>query len=158
MTTLQAAVLREMKQPFTIETLEMEPPRADEVQVRVVATGICHTDLKMTEGYRPLPLPVVLGHEGAGIVTAVGQSVSKVKPGDHVVLTFNSCGHCDNCQQGHPAICEQVGYLSFGCERPADGSSPLSQDGQAVSGYFFGQSSFGTMANGNRAQCGQGAS
>ena len=143
---IQAAVLRETSAPFQIERLQMEAPRHDEVQVQIVGAGICHTDVKMAGGYLPLPLPVVLGHEGAGIVTAVGSGVRKVQVGDHVVLSFNSCGYCDNCQSGHPAVCDEVGFLSFGCERPSDGSSPLSQNGAVVHGYFFGQSSFATHA------------
>ena len=144
---IQAAVLRQTKQPFHIETLQIEPPRSNEVQVKIVGVGICHTDVKMANGYRSeMPLPVVLGHEGAGIVTAVGSDVSKVVAGDHVVLTFNSCGHCDNCQSGHPAVCDDVGFLSFGCARPSDRSSPLSQNDSFVAGYFFGQSSFATHA------------
>ncbi|MGB0384873.1 MAG: NAD(P)-dependent alcohol dehydrogenase [Ardenticatenaceae bacterium] len=143
---IQAAVLREPSAPFQIETLQIESPRHNEVQVQILGVGICHTDVKMAQGYRALPLPLVLGHEGAGIVTAVGSGVRKVKVGDHVVLSFNSCGHCDNCQSGHPAVCDEVGFLSFGCERPSDGSSPLSQNGAVVHGYFFAQSSFATHA------------
>ena len=144
---IEAAVLRQTGRPFQIETLQLEPPRHDEVQVQIVGVGICHTDVKMADGYRPeMPLPVVLGHEGAGIVMAIGSAVTKVAVGDHVVLTFNSCGQCDNCQSGHPAVCDDVGFLSFGCARPSDGSSPLSQNGAVVAGYYFGQSSFATYA------------
>ncbi len=141
-----AAILRETAGPYTIEPVELEAPRANEVLVRVVGTGICHTDVKMKDGYRPMPLPVVMGHEGAGVVEAVGSEVTKVNVGDHVVLSFNSCGICDNCQQGHPAFCHEVGFLSFGCKRPSDGSSPISQNGEVVYGYFFGQSSFASHA------------
>lgn len=149
MKEIKAAVLRQTKTPFQIETIEMEPPRHDEVQVRIAGVGICHTDVKMAGGYRPeMPLPVVLGHEGAGVVTAVGSAVTKVNVGDHVVLSFNSCGHCGNCQSGHPAVCDEVGFLSFGCKRPSDGSSPLSQNGSAIAGYYFAQSSFATYAIG----------
>ena len=146
MIDIQAAVLRGVSEPFKVEQIQLDPPQHNEVQVEIAGVGICHTDVKMQNGYRPMPMPVVLGHEGSGVVTAVGSSVTKVVPGDHVVLTFNSCGHCDNCQEGHPAVCDDVGYLSFGCERPGDGGSPLSQDGQKISGYFFGQSSFASHA------------
>ncbi len=146
MQEIQAAVLRDLSSPFQIEPLQLESPRRDEVQVRIAGVGICHTDVKVAEGYVPLPLPVVLGHEGAGIVTAVGTGVTKVQPGDPVVLSLNSCGRCDNCQSGHPAYCDDVGFLSFGCARPSDGSSPLSCNGAVVHGYFFGQSSFASQA------------
>ncbi len=146
MKEIQAAVLRQLSTPFQVERLELESPRHDEVQVQIVGVGICHTDLKVAEGYVPLQLPVVLGHEGAGIVTAVGTGVSKVQPGDSVVLSFNSCGRCDNCQRDYPAYCEEVFFLSFGCSRPSDGSSPLHQNGKVVNGYFFGQSSFASHA------------
>ena len=143
---IEAAVLRESEAPFQIEEIEIAEPLPNEVLVKIAGVGICHTDVKMQNGYRPMPMPVVLGHEGAGVVTAVGPAVTKVAVGDHVVLTFNSCGHCENCQEGHPAVCDDVGYLSFGCERPSDKGSPLSQNGEKISGYYFGQSSFGTYA------------
>ena len=146
MTNAHAAILHNVSEPFSIEPIQLEPPRHNEVLVQIAGVGICHTDVKMQNGYRPMPMPVVLGHEGAGVVTAVGTAVTKVKTGDHVVLTFNSCGHCDNCQSGHPAVCDSVGFLSFGCARPSDGSSPLNQNGQVVAGYFFGQSSFASFA------------
>jgi aryl-alcohol dehydrogenase len=142
---IEAAVLREQGSSFSLEIVECEPPRANEVFVRLVGTGICHTDIKMQHGYRPLPLPIVLGHEGAGIVEAVGSQVCKVKPGDHVVLTYNSCGLCLSCQSGYAAYCDQVVALSFGGKRP-DGSSPLQKNGEVIYGYFFGQSSFATHA------------
>jgi len=143
---IQAAILRETAEPYRIEAVELEAPRANEVLVRIVGTGICHTDVKMQNGYREMPLPVVLRHEGAGVVEAIGVAVSKVQVGDHVVLSFNSCGLCANCQSGQPAYCHEVAPLSFSCKRPADGSSPLSQKGQVVHGYFFGQSSFASCA------------
>ena len=146
MMDIQAAILRGVSDRFEIETIQLDDPQPNEVQVRIAGVGICHTDVKIQHGYLPTPKPVVLGHEGAGVVTAVGSAVTKVAPGDHVVLTFNSCGHCDNCQEGHPAVCDDVGPLSFGCERPSDGGSPLSQNGNKISGYFFGQSSFASYA------------
>lgn len=141
-----AAILKDVGRTFQVETIEIEPPRANEILVRIVGTGVCHTDVKMAEGYRPMPMPVVLGHEGAGIVEAVGSQVTKVQPGDRVVLSYNSCGLCANCQTGQAAYCDEVGPLSFSCKRPSDGSSPLSQNGAVVYGYFFGQSSFASYA------------
>lgn len=138
-----AAVTHHKKALFSLESVDLETPRANEVLVRIVGVGVCHTDVKMRDGTRPLPYPIVLGHEGAGVVTAVGTAVSHVQPGDHVVLTFNSCGQCPNCRQEKSAYCEQVFALSFGGQRP-DGTTPLHQDGKRIAACFFGQSSFAT--------------
>lgn len=138
-----AAVLREKSQPFVIEELELDSPRADEILVRIVAVGLCHTDL--TIQHNPIVLPSVLGHEGAGVVEQVGAQVTKVKPGDHVVLTFVSCGHCINCQQGHPSYCLESFAPTFSGIRP-DGTTTLKKGGERVHGNFFGQSSFSTYA------------
>ncbi|CAN5697463.1 NAD(P)-dependent alcohol dehydrogenase [soil metagenome] len=93
----------------------------------------------------PVPLPAVLGHEGAGVVERVGDRVSKVQPGDHVVLTYRSCGLCVNCKRGAPAYCLDLYDQNFGGARP-DGSNALSSDGEEIHGHFFGQSSFATYA------------
>ena len=89
---VSAAVVRKKGGPFTIEKLRLGEPRADEVLVRIVATGMCHTDMVVRDQVYPVPQPIVLGHEGAGVVEKVGSSVVKVRPGDHVVLSFMSCG------------------------------------------------------------------
>ena len=138
---ITAAVVREEAQPFSIEELELEEPRVDEVLVRIVATGVCHTDLIVRDQWYPVPLPSVLGHEGAGIVERVGEAVTKVQPGDHVVLSFNSCGQCANCAQGRPTYCLNFFERNFGGARP-DGSNGLSRNGDTVHDHFFGQSSF----------------
>ena len=141
-----AAVVREESQPFEIEELELEEPRAGEVLVRVVATGMCHTDLIVWDQWYPVPLPAVLGHEGAGMVERVGEGVTKLEPGDHVVLTFASCGRCANCLRGNPTYCLQFFDLNFGGTR-LDGSNALGTvDGDPVHDRFFGQSSFATYA------------
>ncbi|HLZ20007.1 MAG TPA: alcohol dehydrogenase catalytic domain-containing protein, partial [Smithellaceae bacterium] len=93
---ITAAVVREKGGPFIIEDVELDDPRPDEILVRMVATGICHTDVTLRNN--PLTLPIVLGHEGAGIVEKVGACVTKVKPGDAVVLSYVYCGHCSNCR------------------------------------------------------------
>ncbi len=142
---IDAAVLNELAGEFTIEALDLEAPRAHEVRVEIAGVGICHTDVKMARGYRPVRLPLVLGHEGSGTVVDVGSEVTKVRPGDRVVLSFDSCGACEHCQSGHPAVCDLVDELTFGCAR-LDGSSPLKRDGEVVHGCFFGQSSFSTIA------------
>jgi aryl-alcohol dehydrogenase len=138
------AVLSEPNGEFTIEQLTIDQPRAGEVLVRIVATGMCHTDAAVRSRDLPTPLPVVLGHEGAGVVEAVGPGVTKVVPGDHVVLTINSCGQCDQCLSGHPSICDMVFPLNFVGARP-DGSHALcGHDG--LNDQFFGQSSFATRS------------
>jgi aryl-alcohol dehydrogenase len=142
-------VVRRKGGPFQIETVTVDQPRADEVLVRIVATGMCHTDIVIRDQVYPVPLPIVLGHEGAGVVERVGSAVRKVAPGDHVVLSFMSCGHCARCAMGQPAYCESGHPLCFGGTRE-DGSTAM-HDGQSepVHDHFFGQSSFGTYALAN---------
>ena len=145
----KAAVVRRKGGPFEIETLAVEEPRADEVLVRIVATGMCHTDLVVRDQIYPVPLPIVLGHEGAGIVERIGAAVHKVAPGDHVVLSFMSCGHCARCAAGQPAYCAKGYPLCFGGTRE-DGSTAMRDSRSApVHDHFFGQSSFGTYALAN---------
>src|SRR3712207_7793786 len=88
-----AAVVWEKERPFSLEEVEVEEPRAGEVLVRIVGVGVCHTDLIVRDQWYPVPLPAVLGHEGSGVVESVGPGVEKVEPGDHVVLSFDHCGH-----------------------------------------------------------------
>jgi aryl-alcohol dehydrogenase len=142
---ITAAVARGVGLPMSLETLDLEEPKPNEVLVRLVATGICHTDMAMRDHkIYPIPHPSVLGHEGAGVVTRVGGSVTKVKPGDHVVLSFASCGHCPSCDDRHPSYCHHFNEINFHGDR-GDGTTPLSQDGHPVS-LFQGQSSFATSA------------
>jgi aryl-alcohol dehydrogenase len=124
-----------------IEALELEGPRKDEVLVRLVSTGICHTDIDFCDDWDGAADPVVLGHEGAGVVEQVGKTVKRVKRGDHVVLSYQSCGRCRPCRSGRPAACERFYEANFGFAR-LDGSNALQRSG--VRGHFFGQSSFGT--------------
>lgn len=142
---ITAAVVRSPSGPFSLETLEIEAPRAGEVLVRVVATGVCHTDMVMRDQDLPTPQPVVLGHEGAGVVERVGPGVTKVAPGDHVVMTFNSCGGCPSCRDDAPTYCHEFFPRNFVGVR-ADGSSGLSKDGETIHANIFGQSSFATYA------------
>jgi aryl-alcohol dehydrogenase len=144
-----AAVVRNKGGPFTIEKLRMGEPRDDEVLVRIVATGMCHTDMIVRDQMYPVPQPIVLGHEGAGIVEKVGPSVTKVKPGDHVVLSFMSCGACRQCVQGRPNNCEHFNAHNFSGGR-ADGSRSLEDDSGLIHDHFFGQSSFSTYALANQ--------
>ena len=138
---IHAAVLRKNGGQLKIESLELEGPREDEVLVRLVATGICHTDISFCDGWNEAP--VVLGHEGAGVVEEVGKSLTTVKRGDHVVLSYQSCGQCSECRRGHPTGCECFWEANFGFAR-LDGSNALARSG--VRGHFFGQSSFATHA------------
>jgi S-(hydroxymethyl)glutathione dehydrogenase/alcohol dehydrogenase len=132
----RAAVLNRVGAPLTIDTLEMAPLRPGDVLVRVRASGLCHTDLEVIQGQLAYPLPIVLGHEGAGVVEAVGDAVSTVKPGDHVVCSWNPhCGHCFYCERGVPILCEPYkrhepkGLL-------IDGTSRLHRDGTPVHHFF----------------------
>lgn len=144
---IQAAVARAIEAPFTIEEVSLEEPRIDEVLVKLVATGICHTDIFMRDHkIYPIPHPVVLGHEGAGIVERVGAGVTKVRPGDHVIMTAGSCGHCGSCAVGKPSYCDSFNEHNFHGARP-DGSSPLSRGGEIIH-YFESQSSFANYAIG----------
>jgi len=147
MPTITAAVAREQGKPLTLEQLQLDDLRPDEARVRMVATGICHTDAIVRDGVYPTPLPAVLGHEGAGIVEAVGADVTNVRPGDHVVLSAAYCASCAECQAGRMAYCENLFAQDFGGRRP-DGSTALSDaGGTPISSHFFGQSSFGSYAN-----------
>src|SRR5262245_31404181 len=146
---IRAAVATAKSEPFAIEALEIDDPRDDEVLVRMVGVGICHTDLIVRDQYYPTPLPAVLGHEGAGVVERVGARVTKVQPGDHVVLSYLSCGTCPNCQRGQMFYCPQLFALNFGGGR-LDGSKALRRRDSAISSHFFGQSSFATRAIANQ--------
>ena len=136
--SIQAAVLRTPGRPLKIERLEMEGPRDDEALVRLVASGICHTDIDFCESGGSGP--VVLGHEGSGVVERIGTAVKGFKPGDHVVLSYQSCGCCRPCRSGHPADCQRFWEANFGFAR-LDGTNALRG---GVRGHFFGQSSFAT--------------
>jgi len=142
---IKAAVVRERSGPFVIDTLELCDPRPEELIVRVVASGMCQTDLHGRDGYFPSPYPAVYGHEGAGMVHAVGAAVRGFKPGDHVVMSFPWCGACANCVQSRFSYCVNSRGLKMRGTR-ADGSTLLSKDGAPVYSAFFQQSSFGTYA------------
>lgn len=145
-TTTIAAVVHSAGAPFLLEEVELDEPRATEVLVRMVATGLCHTDLSVAAGYIPFPLPGVMGHEGAGIVEAVGSAVQRVAPGDHVLASFTSCGQCDHCGGGHPAYCYDFLSMNLiGGKRP-DGSHTIHQGATPINAHFFGQSSLARHA------------
>ena len=142
---IKAAVIYEKSGKFQIEKLELSEPNADEILVRIVAVGICHTDLAGRDQHLPIPLPSVFGHEGAGVVEKVGSRVTKVKPGDHVALSWMSCGKCTSCKAGKDPYCVNFLALNFSGARP-DGTTTLRKGKQVIHGSFFGQSSFASYA------------
>ena len=113
MPTATAAVLSANHEPFVLEEVEVDNPKRGEVLVRIVATGLCHTDLSAREGLIPFPLPGVLGHEGAGVVEEVGDGVTDLEAGDHVVMSFAFCGACRTCRTGQPVYCESWAGLNL---------------------------------------------
>jgi Zn-dependent alcohol dehydrogenase len=103
-----AAVLHDVNKPYSIETVELDPPRRGEVLVKVGAAGVCRSDLHFQKGEAIIALPAVLGHEGSGTVVSVGDGVTLVKPGDRVILSFvPNCGHCPSCETGRPHLCDE---------------------------------------------------
>ena len=138
---IQAAVTHAQGEDFTIEEVILSAPRSQEVLVKIVATGVCHTDA-VARDLAISPYPIVLGHEGSGIVQQVGDNVTSLAVGDHVVMSFAHCGRCENCLTGHPTVCSRFNELNFGGHQE-DNSSRLSQ-GNTELATFFGQSSFGT--------------
>jgi S-(hydroxymethyl)glutathione dehydrogenase / alcohol dehydrogenase len=138
---VKAAVLYEPGQPLRVEEVELAPPRAGEVRVRVVAAGVCHSDYHYMKGDLATDLPAVLGHEGAGVVEEVGPGVTTVAPGDHVVLLWRSgCGRCRYCSAGRPALCQEAAALR-NTGRLLDGTSRLSREGRPLN-HFLGVSCF----------------
>jgi len=144
--SIRAAVARQPGQALQFENATLEAPRDNEVLVRMVATGVCHTDIVVRDQKFTTPLPLILGHEGAGIVERVGRAVTTVEPGDHVVMTYMYCGLCAPCATGHPAHCAHMGPLNFGGGRLDGSSSACRHDGGELHDHFFGQSSFATHA------------
>jgi aryl-alcohol dehydrogenase len=142
-----AAAVAGAGKPFTVEQITLNGPADHEVVVRMVAAGMCHTDLTVQAGFIPFPLPGVLGHEGAGVVEAVGAAVSSVAPGDRVLLSFTSCGTCGACRDGRPALCETWLPRNLLAGARPDGTAPMTAaDGGEMHGSFFGQSSFARHA------------
>jgi alcohol dehydrogenase len=150
---IRAAVLREIgrpapfaeSKPLSIEDLELDPPGAGEVLVRIRAAGLCHSDLSVIDGNRPRPLPMVLGHEVAGVVEELGADVSGLAVGDHVVAAFvPSCGHCEPCDAGRPALCEP-GFAANSAGTLLSGSRRL-HDAERDVHHHLGVSGFADRA------------
>ena len=145
---INAAVLRAADAPYTVERLDLADPGPGEVLVKIAGTGMCHTDMLGRVPGDLVAKPVVLGHEGAGVVEAVGPDVTGVTVGDHVVMSFDSCGTCDNCRAGNPGACPQMMALNM-FAAPLDGTPRATTcDGEAVHTRCVGQSSFASHALG----------
>jgi len=146
---IKAAVVFEQSGAFSMEKLQLSDPNDEEVLVKIVGTGICHTDLGAREMHLPIPperaLPGVFGHEGAGVVEKVGARVTKVKPGDHVALSWDCCGTCTSCRSGNETYCMNFFLHNFNGARP-DGTPTLRKGDQVIHGAFFRQSSFADYA------------
>ncbi len=142
---ISATVLRDVDATPQPEEIDLEEPRAGEVRVRLVSSGICATDVHAAGLVHAgmLQLPVVLGHEGAGVVEAVGEGVDRVAVGDHVAMVFDSCGTCHHCVRNAPSYCATFDARNFGGGR-LDGSTSLSSGGEAIGSHFLGQSAFAT--------------
>ncbi|WP_078084947.1 NAD(P)-dependent alcohol dehydrogenase [Microbulbifer mangrovi] len=137
---IQAAVARPGA-IVDVETCELSAPGPSEVQIRLEACGICHTDLLAMVGQLGTPLPAVLGHEGVGIVEALGDGATHLGIGDRVVMSFGACGRCRSCRGASPAYCDSALAMNFSGRR-LDGSAPMTLGSSAISSHFFAQSSF----------------
>ena len=130
---------------FTIEPITVDAPRPGEVRVAIKGVGLCHTDLIFRDQIAPFALPGVLGHEGAGVIEAVGEGVDGLEVGDEVVIGFSSCGECPRCAEHLPSYCQTFVPLNYGGMRLDDGSTAYQQDGKPITSHFFGQSSFSAL-------------
>jgi len=143
--TIDAALVDEPGGRFKFAKVLIETPGADQVRVRVKACGVCHTDMVMRDGKLPVPFPCILGHEGAGVVEAVGPDVSGLAPGDHVLMSFDSCGACPACNDHQPGYCGEFFTRNFlGLVAPGEGGIRRGED--IIGSNIFGQSAFATHA------------
>ena len=135
--------------PLTIEEVELAAPGPGEIMVKIGAAGLCHSDLSVINGDRPRPMPMALGHEAAGIVEQLGEGVTDLRKGDHVVLVFvPSCGHCSPCAEGRPALCEP-GAAANGAGTLLSGARRLTRNGQPIN-HHLGCSVFAEYATVSR--------
>lgn len=143
--TMDAVHPYETSRPLKIQELNLAPPGAAEILVRIRAAGLCHSDLSVINGDRPRPLPMALGHEAAGVVEQLGDGVHDLEVGDHVVLVFvPSCGHCNPCAEGRPALCEP-GAAANGAGSLLSGARRITRNGQTIH-HHLGCSAFATHA------------
>jgi S-(hydroxymethyl)glutathione dehydrogenase/alcohol dehydrogenase len=137
MMRVAAAVLRSVGGPLRVEQLELAEPGPRDVLVRIEAAGLCHTDLEVVRGAIGMPLPMVLGHEGAGVVVRTGEAVTNVTVGDHVVLSWNpACGRCFTCERGAPLSCETCARAAAAGSLP-DGRTPLADAHGPIRQFMF---------------------
>ncbi|SER93471.1 aryl-alcohol dehydrogenase [Gracilibacillus ureilyticus] len=144
---IEAAVAHNVDEDLVIEEVQLKEPGSDEVLIKIVATGVCHTDAESIKG-RGAPFPAVLGHEGAGVIEKVGSNVTNLHTGDHVVLSYSYCGECSQCLLGNQNLCERTVELNFG-GKSIGGTYNIHQNDQELS-TFFGQSSFATYSVANK--------
>jgi aryl-alcohol dehydrogenase len=143
--TVSAAVVDAPGGPFRLTRLRMDPPGPDQIRVKIHACGVCHTDMVLRDGTLPVPFPCIFGHEGAGVVEAIGPGVTVVEPGDHVLLSFHSCGACPACYDRHPSYCDQFFPRNFlSTNEPGQGT--LWREDERIGANIFGQSAFATYA------------
>jgi aryl-alcohol dehydrogenase len=142
-----AAVIHETGDDYQLEEITLDEPKHGEVMIQIVASGICHTDVSAQNQLLPVPLPAVLGHEGAGVVVKTGAGVKGLEAGDHVILSYASCGHCEYCLTGNSYACEDILSANF-AGKMLDNTHRLHQEDKDLSN-FFGQSSFATYAVAN---------
>jgi aryl-alcohol dehydrogenase len=143
---ITAAVLRDPEGPYLLEQVELAEPGPGQVLVRIVGAGMCHTDVLPRAPGSLSPPPIITGHEGSGVVESVGEGVDHVAVGDHVVLSFDSCGDCGNCGRGQSAYCDTFLVRNL-LGRHLDGSTGVTDaKGEQVASRWFGQSSFATHA------------
>lgn len=155
MTVMRAAVVREFGAPMDVTEVEIQDPRDGEVMVRIAASGVCGSDIKALDGKSPVlrEPPVILGHESAGVVSAVGPGVTSVKAGDHVVIAMNGpCGRCRNCTRGRVHLCAGKARMNTVMGLMADGTTRLSLDGEPIR-PMIGIGSFAEYAVVSEAMC-----
>ncbi len=141
---ITAAITHGIDSKFSLEEVELAAPGTNEVLIKVHSCGVCHTDEAARLGHLPVPMPIVLGHEASGVIEALGPGVEGFDIGDHVGVSYASCGHCENCLEGHPYACENFNAINFGGVTN-NGVTVLSKDGTPLHS-FFGQSGFATYA------------
>lgn len=143
---VKAAVLYEPNTPLSFETVEVSPPGPQEVQIRMHAAGVCHSDLHVMKGDQPMKMPIILGHEGSGVVEAIGEKVTSVEPGDHVIPIWRmSCGVCEYCLGGRPALCDVGTAMRFTGRMP-DGKTRFRTTGGDEILHYAGVSTFSELS------------